>query len=175
MTRAIFDSWLGPLTELCDAVRERTRDAIAQAVRNGTQRELARPVAQGAGDVTFGLDLPAENWIAEWLERTARRTPLSLLTEDSGWRHVGPGSGGGPMVELDGFDHGGPRIAIDPVDGTRNLMCDLRSAWTVVSFAPPGAGAPRFPELTGGILSELAPSRTRGFHRYVADGVTCTP
>ena len=60
---------------------------------------------------------------------------------------------------MDGFDHGGPRLAIDPVDGTRNLMFDLRSAWASIALAPPGPAVPMLSEVSLGFLRELPDSR----------------
>jgi hypothetical protein len=122
--------------------------------------------------VTFGLDVPSEERISAWLAEAARSGPLSLLTEDAGWRHRGPDGRGGAR-ELPGFDHGGPRIAIDPVDGTRNLMADLRPAWTVVAFAPAGRGEPRLADCTGGIVSEIPGTLAARFRRLRSDGRTC--
>jgi hypothetical protein len=70
--------------------------------------------------------------------------------------------------ELEGFDHGGPRIVVDPVDGTRNLMTDLRSAWSVVGLAGPGAGLPRQKELVFGMLSEIPDTRAASYRRLSA-------
>jgi fructose-1,6-bisphosphatase/inositol monophosphatase family enzyme len=170
---AAFASWRERLVALTDLLRVRTREALLSALREGRLDELAQPHAHGVGDVTFGLDLPSERAIAEWLERTARETPLSVLTEDSGWSHRGPDGRGGSRV-LEGFDHGGPRIAIDPVDGTRNLMADLRPAWTVVAFAPPGPTQPRLADLTGGLVSELPGTLAAGYRRLSSDGEVCT-
>jgi fructose-1,6-bisphosphatase/inositol monophosphatase family enzyme len=149
--------WRGRLEDLCARIRRGTRRALDAASENGDFGPLARAVRQGAGDVTYAIDELVEHALLEWLDETARVTPLSLLTEDSGWMHRGPGPNG--VRELAGFDHGGPRIALDPIDGTRNLMADLRSAWSVVSFAGPGPDEPRLEELTLGILSELPDSR----------------
>ncbi len=160
--RPDWQSWEPELRALCDRIRETTRGALLERA----PEELARPAGEGAGDVTYGLDLPSEELLTAWLRETAAAGPLSLLTEDAGWRHAGPGPDGA-AAELDGFDHGGPRIAIDPVDGTRNLMAALRSAWTVVSFAPPGAGVPRYGELTGGIVAEI-PTPLAAAYRVLA-------
>lgn len=167
-----FEHWRPRLLALCDELRTLTRAALCAAERDGTGAALARPHSQGLGDVTFGLDLPSEERIGVWLDEVARREPISLLTEDSGWRHRGPDGRGG-VRELLGFDHGGPHIAIDPVDGTRNLMADLRSAWTVVAFAPGGALPPRLSGCTGGIVSELPGTLAARFRRLVSDGCTC--
>jgi hypothetical protein len=171
MTRPpTFAAWRPALLELSDGIRDATSEALASALRAAGPR-VERPAGQGAGDVTYGLDLPSEELAAAWLEREAARTPLSLLTEDAGWRHMGPRRPGDPSsgaVELDGFDHGGPRIGLDPVDGTRNLMADLRPAWTVLSFAGAGAGRPLLSELSGGVVSELPPSNAARARRLVA-------
>jgi fructose-1,6-bisphosphatase/inositol monophosphatase family enzyme len=168
-----FEHWRPRLLELCDELRGVTRAALLAAERDGTGDALARPQAQGQGDVTFGLDLPAEERIDAWLRETARSEPLSLLTEDSGWRHFGADGRGGVRT-LPGFDHGGPRIAVDPVDGTRNLMADLRSAWSVIAFAPAGAGQPRLSDCTGGVVSEIPGTLAARFRRLASDGHGCT-
>lgn len=168
-----FESWKARLVLLCDALRTRTHAALCAAEAEGRLGELARPHGEGVGDVTFALDLPSEEHIARWSEEVAAREPLSVLTEDAGWRHLGPDGKGGVRA-LASFDHGGPRLVFDPIDGTRNLMADLRSAWTVVAFAPPGAHAPRMSDCTGGIVSELPGTLAGAFRRIVSDGRVTT-
>jgi fructose-1,6-bisphosphatase/inositol monophosphatase family enzyme len=172
-------AWLPRLGTLCAEIRDCTREVLIEALARGRCDRIALPQGRGVGDLTYGLDVPSEKAIAAWFQEQARHAPLSVLTEDTGWRHLGPAPDGGEPTERDGFDHGGVRIAFDPVDGTRNLMADLRSAWTVVSFAPPGSGQPRFGDLTGGIISEIPPSRShraRLFHAAsegAASGESC--
>jgi hypothetical protein len=176
--------WEARLSELADRIRKAARGAMRSALDRDSLSEVDRPVAQGVGDQTFGLDLPTESVLSTWLEECARGGPLSLLTEDSGWRHRGPAGDGGPPVALPGFDHGGPRIVVDPVDGTRNLMADLRSAWTVLALCPPGPAQPRLSDVALGLLAELPTSRAASWrslharrgggarmeHRTLADG-----
>lgn len=169
MQAASERAWRARLEELCSRIRTGAREALGAASSSGQLARLAAPVRQGAGDVTYAIDEIVERRIAEWFDETARAQPLSLLTEDAGWRHRGPGPSG-RAVELAGFDHGGPRIALDPIDGTRNLMADLRSAWTVVSFAPPGAGEPRLADISLGVVSELPDSRAARYRVLSAEG-----
>lgn len=150
--------WEPRLRVLCERLRATVRESLSGAVAAGGLDALGRAEAHGAGDFAFGLDVPTERLLDAWLEDTAAERPLSLLTEDSGWRHRGPAGSGGVRA-LDGFDHGGPRIAIDPIDGTRHLMHDLRSAWTLVSFCDPGPHAPRLADVTAGIVAELPDTR----------------
>lgn len=151
--------WAGAISELCTEIRGPVRSGLAEvAAGRASLDSVAEAVSVGAGDVTFAIDVVAEQQVTRWLEREGARRPLSLMTEDAGWRHVGPGPDGGHM-ELAGFDHGGPRIALDPIDGTRNIMHDVRSAWIVVSVAGPGAGAPRFGDVEFGVVSEIPDTR----------------
>ncbi|MEO6708600.1 MAG: hypothetical protein ABI054_03695 [Planctomycetota bacterium] len=149
--------WQARLEALCSQLRTAVRGRIEKSLASDGLAELARPLRAGAGDVTFGIDQCAEDALDRWLTDTARHENISLLSEDTGWRHRGPGGGG--VRELPDFDHGGPRIAIDPIDGTRHLMSDMRSAWSIVSFAPPGAREPRMADLTLGLVSEIPDSR----------------
>ena len=160
--------WEPRLADLARRIREAARGAMREAQATGDLARVTRAVGQGAGDVTFGLDEPAERVLGDWLEEHAREGPLSLMTEDTGWRHRGPSADGGTVEDLPGFDHGGPRIAIDPIDGTRNLMADLRSAWTVVSFCGPGSGQPSLGDVSIGVVGEISDSRAARYRTLVA-------
>lgn len=135
---------------------------MSAALSSGDLRDVAFTVGQGAGDLTFGLDEATEAAVTQWFEETAQAAPLSLFTEDTGWRHRGPEG------EVPDFDHGGPRIVIDPVDGTRNLMMDLRSAWCVVALAPPGTTIPTQGEVVCGVVRELPDSRAATWRTLIA-------
>lgn len=153
MNGAIEEVWLPELRRLCGEIRAAVRARLADVAAGEAPRsDVAGVAGRGAGDVTFGIDVVAEEVVDAWLEDVAGRVgPISLLSEDAGWRHAPAGTAP--------FDHGGPRVALDPIDGTRNLMHDLRSAWVIVSFAPAGPGEPRFTDLTAGIASEIPDSR----------------
>jgi hypothetical protein len=153
--------------ELCDDVLAAHRAAQAAALPSGSTRALAHAVGQGVGDETFAIDAACEAAVDRWFERHARRAPLSVLTEDRGWRHLGPAPHG--VRALADFDHGGPRLAVDPVDGTRNVMADLRSAWTVVSACGPGASEPRAADVVHGTLGELPTTNAAFARRLCAD------
>jgi fructose-1,6-bisphosphatase/inositol monophosphatase family enzyme len=153
--------WRQRLELLCDRIRGAALDDPTPATAGRRERGRAeRPLKVGAGDVSYALDERTERVLDEWLLEIGSTRALSVLTEDRGWRHAGPG-------QPTGFDHGGPRIAFDPVDGTRNLMADLRSAWTVVSCAGPGASQPRMKDVELGLVSEI-PTRNAGRFRRLS-------
>lgn len=167
-----LEHWKASLAGLADAMRVAARAELLGARESGDYSRIARPVANGVGDLTYGIDAPTEEVLTAWLTEQARSGPLSLLTEDAGWRHLGPGPGG--VRELAGFHHGGPRIVVDPIDGTRNLMTDLRSAWSVIALCGPGEDIPRQSEVLHGLVSEIPTSRAGTWQRVRADrGGTC--
>jgi hypothetical protein len=164
-----FADWQPALLDLCGSIRAALRTALCTR----TPAELAHVAGRGAGDVTFGLDVPAEAAVERWLAEHAARAPLSLCTEDAGWRHRGPDGAGGVRA-LAQPDPRAARILIDPIDGTRNLMADLRSAWTVVAFAPSGPRAARLADVTGGIVAEIpAPGGARARTLWAASVGPC--
>jgi fructose-1,6-bisphosphatase/inositol monophosphatase family enzyme len=162
----LLDHWIVPLFDLCERMRHEAREALLAARRSGDFSQVADAIGEGAGDTSYGLDEASEAALRTWSLEVARVQPLSVLSEATGWRHLGPGPGG--ARELPGFDHGGPRIVVDPVDGTRNLMTDLRSAWSVVGFAGPGADLPRQRDLLFGMLSEIPDTRAASYRRFSA-------
>ncbi|MFT5052316.1 MAG: fructose-1,6-bisphosphatase/inositol monophosphatase family enzyme [Chlamydiales bacterium] len=168
--------WTPHLEDLAERIRHAARSAMASAHASGQLEHVDRPIGQGAGDVTFGLDEPTEQVLSAWLEERAREAPISLMTEDAGWRHRGPAPPGANTTrELPGFDHGGPRIAVDPIDGTRNLMADLRSAWTVISFCAPGPTQPEYADVSLGLVGEIPDSRAALYRTVKAmRGAGCT-
>lgn len=166
--RVDLGSWRDLLSDLCSEIRSEVGRALAEVASGRASRgDVADVVGLGSGDVTFALDGVAERAVDRWLARVAQAGPISLMTEDFGWRHLGPGPSGKAQA-LGGFDHGGPRIALDPIDGTRNVMYDLRSAWVVVTFAGPGSDAPSYADVTLGMLSEIPDTRGTGIRELDA-------
>ena len=169
----LCETWRPRLVALADELRRATLEGVARAREAGQGEALMRPVSQGAGDVTYGLDEPSEHALGRWFDELSRETPLSLLTEDSGWRHAGAGapasSGTNGATPHAAFAHGGPRVVVDPIDGTRNLMTDLRSAWSVIALAAPGEHAPRQSDVVLGVVSEIPDSRAAVYRRLVAE------
>jgi len=94
--------------------------------------------------------------------------PLSLLSEDRGWRHAGPGAEAHTIRALPDFDHGGPRVVVDPIDGTRPWLHGLRSAWSVIAAAGPGKAQPRLAEVEFGLLAEIPLAHAATAHWFEA-------
>ncbi len=142
-------AWSERLLHLADRLRAA---ALAGKAANPNQ---VHPMAQGAGDVSFAPDVVTEEVLSAWLAEQARQGPLSLLTEETGWRHGGPSASDPGWQALPDFGHGGPRVVVDPIDGTRPWLHGLRSAWSVLAWAPPGDRQPTLGEVQWGCVAEI--------------------
>lgn len=177
MRDADLDSWEQHLADLGERVA-RTTASLAPAEGAGL-----RPASQGVGDASWALDEACEAEVEAWFADRAREGPLSLLTEHHGWRHRGPAGDGG-WRELAGFDHGGPRVVCDPVDGTRHLLLRHRAAWCLIALAHAGSEQPRQSEVVLAHTEELparpgTPARRLGARRgggaWLSEGATRQP
>ncbi|MCS7254651.1 MAG: inositol monophosphatase [Armatimonadota bacterium] len=113
------------LWELHSKLREhivRKRSELAQ--------ESLTSVTARDGDVSFGIDVTSEELLIEFCERWSYETPFVLVAEGI------PGSGwcifpkGRSIAEAQFF------LIVDPIDGTREIMYDKRSAWILSGVAP---------------------------------------
>src|SRR2546425_4723949 len=117
---------LAPIRQL----HERISAAVVEACEAAAVDELARIVKEEEGDTIFAVDRVSEELLVEVFEReVAPTTPLVLIAE---------GLEGGQIT----LPYGTPeseavwRIIVDPIDGTRGLMYQKRSAWVLTGVAP---------------------------------------
>ena len=145
MTAALDSGFLLAATR---RFHEAIRVAVAErlhAARAAARPELAnRPGAQRAGDISYALDEVAEGPLDAFGRELATRHPVTLVCE-------GPGH-----VRFDGPAGATPlRVIIDPVDGTRPLMHDMRSAWALTGLAPDRGEATRLSDIEVAVQTEL--------------------
>src|SRR6267142_5607410 len=117
---------LTPIREL----HERIRSAVVEACEGAAVDELARVVKEEEGDTIFAVDRVSEELLLEVFEREVATTaPLVLIAE---------GLEGGQIMLPRGLPEAEAvwRIIVDPIDGTRCLMYQKRSAWILTGVAP---------------------------------------
>ena len=119
------DDLLTALRRLHEDIRARVGARLEQARASGRPELANEPGEWGAGDIAYALDDEAEHALAAFGPALGQRHPLVLVDEDKGVRRFGEGAPGPPL-----------RVLVDPVDGTRSLMHDMRSAWAVSCVAP---------------------------------------
>ena len=112
------------------ALHERVRDAVIDA---GNLRSLDQMSAvaddSDPGDTIYAVDRVSEDLLVEIFEKEiASRTSLVLIAE---------GIHGGSLTLPRGTNESDAqwRIIVDPIDGTRGLMYQKRSAWILTGVA----------------------------------------
>jgi fructose-1,6-bisphosphatase/inositol monophosphatase family enzyme len=122
-----IENLLGPLRK----VHEKVRDAVLSSCEQSALEALSRVDDDDSiGDTLYAIDRIGENAVIELFEREiASIDPLVL---------IGEGLPGGKVVLPSGADENDAfwRVIVDPIDGTRELMYQKRSAWVLTGVAP---------------------------------------
>ncbi|MFK7800643.1 MAG: inositol monophosphatase [Anaerolineae bacterium] len=106
------------------------RDAVVAACETAELEEMATIAHDDVGDTIYAVDKVSEDLLIEFFEKhIASHTPIILIAE---------GLEEGEIV----LPVGTPakdakyRIIVDPIDGTRGIMYQKRSAWILTGVAP---------------------------------------
>ncbi len=128
--------------------------ATLLAARKKSSANFARVAAITAADTIYQVDRVGEGAIIAWFEENwPRAWPVELVME---------GIEDGDLVT---FPRGTPvartvfKCILDPIDGTRNLMHDKRSAWTLAALAPQRGARTGLADLVVAAMTELPTSK----------------
>ena len=118
-----------PLLEPILALHDRIRDSVIAACTRQATEVLASVAAEEASDTIYTIDRVSEEILVEGLSEIAEREPLCLLAE---------GIADGLLVLPFGATEADCRwrVIVDPIDGTREIMYQKRSAWILTGVAP---------------------------------------
>ena len=120
-------AWLlDKIREMHDAMRAR----IVDACQSRNFDDMAAGRQAGAGDVIYPVDRAGEQELLDFVAREiAPQQPIVV---------VGEGIAGGQVaLPADvAADEARWRMIVDPIDGTRGLMYQKRSAWILTGVAP---------------------------------------
>jgi fructose-1,6-bisphosphatase/inositol monophosphatase family enzyme len=139
--------------ELLAAIRrihERVRDAVVHQSETAAVEALAE-VADDAseGDTIYAVDRVSEELIVELFEReVAATTPLMLIAEGipEGLIMLPRGAAEAEAVW---------RVLVDPIDGTRGIMYQKRSAWILTGAAPNRDGNMNLQDIEVAVQTEI--------------------
>jgi fructose-1,6-bisphosphatase/inositol monophosphatase family enzyme len=137
---------LAPLRRL----HERVRDAVVAACEQSALEDLARVDDDiSEGDTIYAVDRVSEELLIELFETEI--APLAPLVV------VGEGLPGGKIVLPHGTDEADAvwRVIVDPIDGTRGLMYQKRSAWILTGVAPNRGSETNFQDIELALQSEI--------------------
>jgi len=120
---------LGSVLELLRDLQRAIRGAVVDACERQSSLELGAVADDGPGDTIYQIDKVSEALLLDWLEPEAEGLGGVVL--------VAEGLHGGELVLPRG--RGKPcawRLIMDPIDGTRGIMYQKRSAWVLGAIAP---------------------------------------
>ncbi len=117
---------LSPIREL----QEEVRRAVVEACERASLEDMSGIAAEEEGDTIYAIDRVSEETLVDFFSReVAPRAALVLIAE---------GIEGGRVVLPRGTreEDARWRIIVDPIDGTRAIMYQKRSAWVLTGVAP---------------------------------------
>src|ERR1043165_1019202 len=122
-----MSSLLGPIRR----IHERVRDAVVAECEQAQLEQLAAVSDDASeGDTIYAIDRVSEDLLVELFEQELASTaPLVLISE---------GIENGLLVLPRGAKEKDAvwRVIVDPIDGTREVMYQKRSAWVLTGVAP---------------------------------------
>src|SRR6266498_2542652 len=148
MIRAVLDTrqLLDPLRR----IHERVRDAVVAECEKAAVEQLAEVSDdESEGDTIYAVDRVSEELLVELFEHEiAGLAPVVLVAE---------GIEGGQLVLPRGAAEGDAvwRIVVDPIDGTRGLMYQKRSAWVLTGVAANRGAETNLQEIVLAIQTEI--------------------
>lgn len=142
---------------LHEVVRRDVAALLERARATGNGELASLPGAWAAGDLSYAIDEPAEAALEAYGEALGRRHPVTLISEGPGLKTYGAGAPGAPV-----------RVIVDPVDGTRSIMHDMRSAWVLTGIAPDRGDATRLSDCIVAVQTELPVTSAGIYHVLTA-------
>jgi fructose-1,6-bisphosphatase/inositol monophosphatase family enzyme len=119
-----------PLLQPILRVQAGIRDAVVRACESAERDSLYQIDRDGEGDTIYAVDRVSEERLVELFEtEVASLAPILLLAEGLPPEGVPLPRG---IPEADAIW----RVLVDPIDGTRGLMYQKRSAWVLTGVAP---------------------------------------
>ncbi len=112
-------------------IHDRMRDAVVAATERAAVHDLSQIDHDEAGDTIYAIDrVSEEQLIHDFAAEVAPQAPVVLIAEGL--------PDGGQVVLPQGTDASEARwrVIVDPIDGTRGLMYQKRSAWILTGVAP---------------------------------------
>jgi len=130
------------------------QDSIRAAVRAAQQRGaagLTRVAGITAADTIYAIDRVSEATVLDWFaSHWPRRWPVELVMEGLDETAGAVTVPAGTPVARTRF-----KCILDPIDGTRGLMYDKRSAWSLAALAPQRGARTNLDDLVVAAMTEL--------------------
>jgi hypothetical protein len=137
---------------LCQ-LQDHIRDTLL-AARRHQAKNFAKVAAVTAADTIYHVDSLSEVAILEWFAAHWPRTwPVEVVMEGLEERGAVTFPAGTPVARTQW------KCILDPIDGTRNLMYDKRSAWILGGLAPQRGARTNLADICVAAMTELPTSK----------------
>jgi len=122
---------LGQIAESIKKLHEIIRDEVVDTCENSHLQQLSEVAHEGKEDTIYYIDRISEKRIIEYFEtKIINIAPVILIAE-------GIAENGNIVLPAGTSEEDAEfRIIMDPIDGTRELMYQKRSAWILTGIAP---------------------------------------
>lgn len=143
-----------------DQLRQMQREIRDVILRSHSAGDLHETAKTTAADTIYKIDAHVEPIIERYCEEWSKTAPLVLIAEGIEDENGNEG--------LKIFPHGAReedakvRLIVDPIDGTRQIMYDKRSAWSLAGVAPNKGPNTRLRDIEIAVMTEL-PTSKAGF------------
>src|SRR5947209_6454148 len=135
---------LEPMLALHDSIR----DAVVDACAGQTPEQLAATASDGGeGDTIYAIDRVGEAALVRGLATLPGDEPVCLIAEGLAEPLVFPRGAREQDCRW--------RLLVDPLDGTRGLMYQKRSAWVLTGVAPNRGAATRLSDVVLAVQTEI--------------------
>jgi fructose-1,6-bisphosphatase/inositol monophosphatase family enzyme len=132
-------------------LQDHIRDSVRAAQMHGSQR-MARVAAVTPADTIYAIDKVSEHAVLAWFEaHWPKRWPVELVMEGLEKEATFPR---GTSVKATIF-----KCILDPIDGTRGIMYDKRSAWSLAALAPQRGAQTNLSDIIVAAMTELPVSK----------------
>lgn len=131
------------------SIHEQIRGAVTSACESSSWADLSQVLEDGEGDTIYSVDRVSESMLVALFEKEiASQAPILLIAE---------GLSGGKIVLPRGSKESDTawRIIADPIDGTRSLMYQKRSAWILTGVARNRGEATSLADIELAVQTEL--------------------
>ena len=140
------------LIELQRAVRD-----VVLRSHGSTANQVTRSMQ---ADTIYAIDADVEPVIEEFCREWSKTTPLVLIAEGvENEEEYGGEEGIKVFPEGAKESDAQIRLIIDPIDGTRQIMYDKRSAWSLAGVAPNKGAVTRLSDIEVAVMTELPTSK----------------
>jgi hypothetical protein len=129
-------------------LHDRIRTSVVAACEAQTSDAMSAVAHDDVGDTIYAVDKVSETTLIEGLAEFARSEPLVLIAEGL------PPEG---LVLPEGAKERDCkwRLLVDPIDGTRGLMYQKRSAWILTGVAPNRGAETRLRDIQLAVQTEI--------------------